>query len=258
MRQLIFSLLFLALSVIPHGASAQSTVLNDIIQQSCSNASQELTFIINDLVNEVKANKDINAALKNFIRKYQPGSANFDRAIRAIAKTDILPSILAHGADIAASDDRLAPILNIIEKADGFPCIQNDRIRKLYDEAREFGYNAIRKNPKLYSQLRSVMDGSSAYKLASADFFRKLLPKNLNESERACADILLNYYAYIAAGGNTADLPESYVKTIKEAFAHLTRGRNPFGLSVEGIMSMVKQAFPWMADLSWLLKPVTP
>lgn len=258
MRNLIFSLMFLTLSMSANRASAQQTVLEDIIQQSCSNASQELSSIIYDLVNEVKASKDINAALKNFIRKYQPGSANFDRAIRAIAKTDILPSILAHGADIAASDDRLAPILNIIEKADGFPCIQNDRIRKLYDEVREFGYNAIKKNPKLYAQFRSVMDGSSAYKLASADFFRKLLPRNMNESERACADILLNYYAYIAAGGNTADLPDSYVKTIKEAFAHLTRGRNPFGLSVEGIMSMVKQAFPWMADLSWLLKPVTP
>lgn len=258
MRILFISLMFLALSMTPYRASGQSTVLDGIIQHTCNNASREMSFIINDLVNEVKASKDINTALNNFIRKYQPGSAKFDRAIRAIAKTDILPSILAHGASLAASDDRLAPILNIIEKSTAHPCYQNDRIRKLYDEARAFGRNAIKNNPRLYSQFRSLVDGSSAYKMASADFFRKLLPKNMNESERACADILLSYYAYIAAGGNTSDLPESYVKTIKEAFAHLTNGRNPFGLSMEGIMSMVKQVFPWMADLSWLLKPVTP
>lgn len=252
MRKLIIlSLLFpLCLNSLAQGREKVTESINEYSQR----AGQSIKDIMQDLIRCVKSNKDITICLKSFIEEYKPGSAKFDNAIRSIAHSNILPSILAAGASENVNKDILSPMLDIFESAN-INLSQNETINKLYGSTKEFFAKAIRSNPTLFSQVKSYVDGSEAYQRATEELLKGLLPKNLSENERACADILLHYYSYLAAGGSSASLSEKDMETIKKAFVILSRhgGGSPFGLSLEYIMAQLEEVFPWFTNVSWLV-----
>lgn len=250
-KKYIISLLSLMLCL-PMAAQDNAAVKKNITEYS-QKAGGALKDVLLDLGRHVRSNKNLTVALQGFIKEYQPGSAKFDNAVRAIAHSDILPSILAAGKSSKTGTDILDPLLDMFEEDN--TVIGNKKIRSLYNSSKEFLAKAIRANPSLYSQMKSVMDGSKAYERATADLLARLLPENLSENERACADILLNYYSYLAAGGSSSSLSEKDMETIKQAFRILAKhgGGSPFGLSLDLIMAKLDEVFPWFTNVSWLI-----
>ena len=250
-KVIIFSLL--SLSCLCSFAQTEKKI-NESISEYSQKVSITVNDIIKDLMGELKATKDVNTALKNFVRAYQPGSAKFDNAVRAIAKSNILPAILAAGQSSAKDIDCLAPVLDIVE-GHTVNFKNNEKINSLLASTKESMIKAIKTNPSMYAQLQSIMNGSSAYDLASVKVIAKLLPNDLNESQRACVDILLHYYSFLAAGGSSSQLSKKDMDTIKSAFTTLAQGNgnSPFGISLDFIMSKMKELFPWFVDFSWLV-----
>ena len=254
-KTIILSLLFLlSLPVLAQSGAQNGKVINKSIEQYSHNVSVTINDIIKDLMNEIKATKDLNTAMRNFVKAYQPGTEKFDKAVRAVANSDILPAILSSGLATAKENDRLATVLDIVDgQCSNFK--NNEKINKLLASTKKSMVKAIKANPSMYAQLQSVMDGSYAYDLASAKTLAKLIPSDLNESQRACVDILLHYYSFLAAGGSSSQLSKKDMDTIKSAFVTLAHGNgnNPFGISYEFVLQKMKEVFPWFVDFSWLV-----
>ena len=250
-KTIIFSLLLLlSLPILSQGGKE----IDKSIAEYSHNVSVTINDIIKDLMREIKATKDVNTALRNFVKAYQPGTAKFDNAVRAFANSNILPAILSSGLATAKGDDRLAQVLDIVDgHCENFK--NNEKINNLLASTKKFMVKTVKDNPTMYAQLQSIMDGSSAYDLASAKVLAKLVPKDLNESQRACVDILLHYYSFLAAGGSSSQLSKKDMDTIKSAFTSLAHGNgtNPFGISYEFVLQKMKEVFPWFVDVSWLV-----